>query len=177
MKLDRKYEIERVASKDIARPHLHGVYLDTSEVQALLVATNGHAMAVVPCDADKDSDVGGILPIECMKGARTSTIGVQVGADSVSHLADGVTLARDKNGQFPPWRQVVPKADRRETVVSFNAALLLDLAKAIGAKGRAGACLVTLRIAVDKDGGIIPLDPIRVESDGEAYGVLMPCRM
>jgi hypothetical protein len=161
MRLNKIYEIERAASKDLTRQHLCHCYLDVEKKR--LVATDGHMLVSVPVtDLDKSpgpcpQDESGFVPTDVIKQARKLTPKTFGGDTIVSANGEhvfigGATAPRpsQKDCHFPPYEQVIP--DYREgtpgtVTVALDAKLLLELAKAIG-KGGGGAALVKLTFPI-----------------------------
>jgi hypothetical protein len=198
MNISRDYEIERVVSKDTSRTHLCHCYLDVEKQR--LVACDGHAIAVVPVSGltespgDCPNDESGFVSVDALKAARKGTSKRQdhvvMSANGKHVLQNGTTMPRPVviNGMsFPPYEQVLPKerkTDENMVTFAFNAELLVQLCKAIGAD----PCNVSLTIpnpSRDPDAmyfdsqlhHVAMLDPIVVEGKDGAVGVLMPCRV
>jgi hypothetical protein len=185
MKLDPRYKIEKVACKNDDRPNLHCVYLDTDGAPAVpgsgdrtlagkLVATDGRAMAVVPCHVEHD-ETPGPLPVEAAKAARSCSLGATAAPDEVLEHLTGNKLTRNKNVDFPPWRMVVPAPSDDDFIVGIDAKLLLELADAIGAENRATKQRI-VKLRIPRSG----VDPITVEPNNNldgSYGLIMPCRV
>lgn len=200
MKIDTRYETERLVSKDATRPHLHNLHYDKGNQK--LVATNGHAMAVVPV-VPSDDDVAGWVTPDAMRAARKAAGKMSSGeihANGALAVKDGPTFPRPGalGVGFPPYEAVIPgyrQGDAGTVTVGIDAALLLELAKTLGAhKTTQGCALVHLTIKlpdVTYRPDIIPvreetehlvlgemLDPMVVSVGNDpAVGIIMPVRI
>ena len=168
MKFDPKYKPENCISKDPTRPHLSNVFLDVAEKK--MVATSGSFIVVIPVSVDA-TDHKGAVSAAALAAARKIGKANKTEAEIKANgalVVGGDTFARPDGSGFPHWRSCIP--ERRKLTVSFNAKLLLELARALGSKEE----IVTLDIGEAND-------PIIVygkdETDGAAYGVLMPRRI
>lgn len=136
---------EPAICKDDTRYNLLGVYYDP---EGMLVSTDGHRLHCEPFD-HKLSDEGIIIPstvVALMKAAKASkALGPSVrftrSSGSNIHIASGQfeVTARLVDGQFPPWRQVVPADDREATEATIHATALesaMDRCIAVVTKGR-----------------------------------------
>jgi hypothetical protein len=197
MKIDTKYETERLVSKDPTHLHLQNLHYDLQKQR--LVVTNGHALAMVPVTPD-EGDASGWVSIDALKAARKAAGGrseAEIHANGSLAISDGVTFPRPNvETAFPPYEQVVP--DYRQgspgtVTIGLNAALLLELAKALGAHKKKSGPMIYLTIKLPKAiGPDIPkkpntsslmldamLDPVVISAgeDERAIGVIMPCRV
>jgi DNA polymerase III sliding clamp (beta) subunit (PCNA family) len=173
MKLDIKYKPELCVSKDFTRPQLANCHLAVEDNR--IVATNGHIIISLPCEASGD-DVTGPISSEALvaarklaKKAKEDSLGIDANGKYV--LSDGSTVPRTEAPDFPPYKQVIPSYEEEETVTfGINAELLATLQKAIGAD----YVKVTVKLPRKREK---MLDPILVsDGDGQATGVCMPCR-
>jgi len=169
MKINRKYQIEKTASKDPTRYVLNDPYLDTSEIdKPVLVATDGRMLAVVPVEVLPE-DMSGHVPVDAIKELRKDKSGkseINLNGKVEVVNADKITRFTRPEGTFPNWKQVVPQGGEKFTI-SFNPEMLLRVAQAVGCeKGKA----ITLKFKG-------PLDPIKIETGNGAYGVLMPMKL
>ena len=173
MKFSTDFKPELCASKDPYRHALAQTHFDPAGKR--LIATDGHRMAVVPCEPEK-GDVCGPVDAEALDTARKiakkkglNTAEVAIGENVVT-LADGRALPRETVGQFLNTDYVVPKfeAGTEGTVtIALDPVLLAGLAKAIGADK------VVLTFDLDTSKGF----PILVRPrtpQGTEFGVLMP---
>jgi hypothetical protein len=198
MNIAREYEVERVASKDTSRTYLCHCYLDVEKQR--LVATDGHAMAVVPVSGltespgDCPKDESGFVSVDALKAARKGTSKRQdhvvMSANGKHVLQNGTTMPRPVviNGMsFPPYEQVLPeyrKGSPDTITIGFSPELLVQLMKAIGQEKMVALTFpVPSRVdqgsrRIDADiGHQEVLDPFVVEGKDGAVGVLMPCRI
>lgn len=165
MIIDKKYQIEQAASDDFTRPHLHHMSFDAAK--GTITATTGQMLAVVPVETE-EGDVSGAVTIEALKAARKAK--ASLGLNGSQHIAGGASFPRPTDINFPPYEYVIPSFAGVETVsISFDPALLMALAKAIGCGGKKLGVTLTFNAKE-------PLAPIRIDHDGEAFGVLMPMR-
>ena len=136
-------------------------------------ATNGRILAAYPGRAKGMPDC--VIP-RCVveaatKGAHRAPITVAEGAAS-TWAKGGGNVAADLVGQdFPQCKAVISTAVKAEDAahsVTLDAALLLALAKALGASGDRGGKVVTLHLSAKKNA------PVRVETEGDTFGLIMP---
>jgi len=136
-------------------------------------ATNGRILAAYPGRADGMPEC--VIP-RCVveaatKGAHRAPIIVSEGAASTAAKGGG-NVAADLVGQdFPQCQAIISTAVTAEDAahsVTLDAALLLALAKALGASGDRGGKVVTLHMKEDKNA------PVRVETEGDTFGLIMP---
>lgn len=121
-------------SEDETRYFLNGIYLDPEE--PLVVATDGHRLAVAPSGWEGARDV--IIPRKLVAAveramAKGATVRAVIAAGVVAfevRRADGLLVhvaARAVDGEFPEWRRVVPRgegiAETRVDAVSVVAAV------------------------------------------------------
>jgi hypothetical protein len=174
MRMKTMFKPENVTNP--SRPAISEPYLQGDR----LVATDGRAIVAVPVERE-EGDADGYIPATALAIARKW--GRKLGATSLKAEADklttpeGATFPRPALGTFPQWEQVLPAKDRREIRISFDAALLLALAEAIGTTGGNGQKIVTLGLAVDADGKLEDRAAIRLETREGVTAVFMPCRI
>jgi DNA polymerase III sliding clamp (beta) subunit (PCNA family) len=191
MKTDKRYEIERACGTDITQKRLANVHFDA--VAKVLVATNGHWLAKVPCEVDADHDASGFISPDAFKAARKASKrsnDMLIGANGALVIQDATTLQTvatlprptvDACGEFPPYEQVIPayKAGDEGTItIGLNAAYLLDLVRAIGSEKKLAE--ITIKLPEKDDAGKFKamLDPVVVNgSVAGGVGVLMPFRI
>lgn len=123
------------ASRDVARPHICGALV---EANGLTVATDGHRMLVLDgCPIDRFGAAGAegiFLPgawlrlarealagvdgqVQCEMRHRVDAVGTQATARVELWTGDAgtcVSASAEIRAKFPPWRQVVPAAERPE---------------------------------------------------------------
>ena len=180
MKMSKAKEL--CVSGDATRPHICQAHLDVEN--KALIATNGHLLAMVPVDV-QDGDLAGPVPVSALKHARKlakrdSTLVLQA-AEREVRAVDGSGTLRDRSAnQFPPYANVLtsyPESGEGFVTVALDAALLWDLAQALGC-ARKDDATVLLTFPQDTK----QLGPIQVRrcepkhlADG-SRGVLMPVR-
>jgi hypothetical protein len=170
MKFDRKYRISEVAGTDPTRPHLTCVYLDTAKKR--MHATNGHALAFVPCTVDAN-DRDGAVNAEAIREARRAKQPEIKARKRILDVNNKVMYRRPRT-ESPPVDQAAPQfkyGDKETVSVTLNPHLLVQLANAIG-RGEIFRPFVTLtwKPSVEYSG-------IVVSAEGEdAWGVIMPAR-
>ncbi len=168
MKIDKKYKIQKSCSTDETRFSIQNPYLERDgKGKGILIATDGRMLAKVPVDLDKTDrkgyvPLGALVELQSDKTGQT-TLNVNGSAEIVRPDGTKITFKRDKEYNFPNWRQLKPNGEIKAEI-TFSPARLLDLARALGV---ANGEPVTLKIRGE-------LDPIEVEGIGEADGLLMP---
>jgi hypothetical protein len=150
---------ELCASTDMTHPRLEHVYFDKDG--ARLVATNGHMIISVPCEPEA-GDVTGLVPCRALKAARKRR---QKGEGRLrlgkKLTDDGNELHRRRDGQFPPYKQVMPtfkRGDMGTVTFGINPLLLVALARAAGNESSHPLVTLTLKIT-DEMLDIILVDP------------------
>lgn len=176
MKLDNRFKIEKVVSKDSYRAAICSAYLDKTEPQAKLVATNGHAMAVINVETDQ-TDTTGLVPPEAFTEARklSKKFGKfqpsEISANGAVELTNGAKFPRGEE-KFPDWKRIPPKAAKTFRV-AFNARLLHDLADALGSENG----VVSIEFLGDLKGPmrVHAWDSANSGANHDNVGFLMPC--
>jgi DNA polymerase-3 subunit beta len=133
-KLDGKAFVDAVtqvavaASGDDARPILTGVFFDSEEGNARLVATDSYRLAVrdLPSLTTK---LEGLVPVRALRELGRTVGGadleIAIGSREASFASERGTLtARLIEGTFPKYRQLVP--DRYPNRLTVERAALLD---------------------------------------------------
>ena len=173
MLIEKDYKIEKLVSKDQTRENIAGAYIEVGMESSSLVATNGHALAIVPINVSGEIETGNpkgfTVDTDTIKAIRRNGGSGYFSEDSVivgstSHKLGG----QGESGKFPDYKQLLPDPETcKFRILTINPRLLLDLAEAIGSKGQ-----VTLSLPED------PLLPILVTSEmsPKANGVIMPMR-
>ena len=192
MQIDKRFKIERAASKNETRDDIR--YIHVAKNRA--TATNGAMLAVVPCVVG-EGDVPGPITPDSLRYAREHTLGdgftnlylkdeqVVVAEDASelsrnfsSHTKEGgeqLELIREDAPKNTPHEKaivsVVPVADDDDIIVMLNPTMLKDLAAALGAGSE-----LTLRLKADEDHRVRQCIRVDVCGDdcGNAYGALMP---
>jgi hypothetical protein len=173
MRLDSRFKIEETASKDAARPHLFSPHLDVEGKR--LMACNGYALAIVPCEVE-EGDQAGLVPAAACRAARGAK---HVKAQAEQVVCDGATYARPQD-EFPSVEHALPgfkEGDDGTVTVGLTTDYLIALVKALGAAGRGGQIALTIKVP---EKGKPVLDQVLVRpmvmADGPVIGVLMPVR-
>jgi hypothetical protein len=147
---------ELVAATGMTRPHLEHVYFDKEA--ARMVATDCHMIISVPCEPET-GDVTGLVPCHALKAARKRKMKglgrLRLGKKLTD---DGNELHRRLDGQFPPYKQVMPtfkRGDKGTVTFAINPMLLVALAKAAGNESSHPYVTLTLKITPDMLGIIL----------------------
>lgn len=146
-----------------------------NEDRGVLVATDGRRIVALPVTLD-EADTDGFVTCEAFETAckRTNRYGfAQLTANGKLELANGQSFTRTTEGEFPRWRDALPKfarGDEGTMSVSFNAKYLAEIAKALNARDE----IVTLTF--ETAGRNASTKPILVKaSNCSGVGALMPC--
>jgi len=114
----------------------------------MLVATDGLRCVVIPVELG-EKDVAGYVSGDVLKAARklakNRTATVELNGSAT--LPNGATLPRSgdaEGGQFPNWKQVIPKEDYPHRI-AFNAKFLYE-SGSWGAVAGAKAVLMPIRL-------------------------------
>lgn len=178
MKIQKTYKLEKVVSKDPSRAALQQVLVD--EKDGVAVATNGKVIAIVPVVLENDRFVNGVrlLPTEAVTKARKIAKKndlARIGLNGGAVLDDGTEIPTVDHA-FPNWRNILPKDANLDGgfSVALDAKLLHDLAEAINDGKEKAQRTVTLHFHKEAP----EMSAIKVTTrGGEAYGVIMPCRI
>ena len=175
MILKRELEPERCVSGDATRLHLCNLHLDVDAKR--LCATDGHCLVVVPVEVQSGDTSGFVTPAALKAARKAGKKGdTALGCNGSLAIPNGAIFPRPSDSaQFPPWRQIVPQGkpgDVGTMTFGFNARLLLEVAKGIGAAENHVQVTIPLP---DRDDDF--LEPILVTgTDPDAFGVIMPVR-
>lgn len=125
--------LERVIScvcKDETRFHLNGIYLEGSSARLKAVATDGHRLAFASSSYDDAYKVIGtkgiILPAkaakEILKVIKSGKAEIALDDRRMFHIRQGAWEFSVKpiDAQFPPYEQVVPKANKHAVAVDLE---------------------------------------------------------
>ena len=192
MQIDKKFKIERAASKDKERDEIR--YIHVAENRA--TATTGVMLAVVPCVVGA-GDVPGPITPDSLRYAREHTLGdgvtnlylkdeqvivtedaSELSRNFSSHTKEGgeqLELIRADAPKNTPHEKaivsVVPVVDADDVVVMLNPSMLKDLASALGSGDQ-----LILRLKADEDHRVRQCIRVDVfgEDAGNAYGAIMP---
>ncbi len=106
-------------STDETRYNLNGLRIEPKGGGTLVVATDGHRMAVAEVECPVVMEAATVpreaVPVlRKMLGAERGDVAVRSDADSVGFEAGGLRLsARKLEGLFPDWQRIVPRATDR----------------------------------------------------------------
>ena len=173
MEFNPKCVIEKAISRDLAVPHRHlrHPYLtQDANGNPVLVATDGHILAVVRVESENIEAESGMITKVALKAAR-KLAGRQnlavIHAGKSLDLIDGSKLPRPESVVFPNWQRCVKQDETQARVFSIrlNPKLLADLASAIGSPedvqieftGPGSPAKVTALNEVDAFGLIMPI--------------------
>lgn len=180
MNIDKKYKLEKAASKD--RPKINSIRIEADNVNTSddgkAIATDGSMLAVVPValsgvDFSKpDSKGEANLSVDTFKAARRlagsgkngSPISITLNGNA--HLPDGSNHPYAGN-EYPNWQCLVPDKIGKEFTVSISAKKLLALAEAIGSPDHVTMSFNSASEVIHVKGN---------KQSGEAFGLLMPRR-
>lgn len=126
-------------SSDETRYNLNGVYVEPFEGGVRMVATDGHRLAMIEKEIQGDFKLkrGVIIPRKGLfelrrlladEGASQSALGF-VESSGVFKMKDLSMVMRLIDGQFPDYKQVIPKESER--VIQLACAPLLDTLKRV----------------------------------------------
>jgi len=174
MKFSKTAKVEKVTSTDLSQYAINVVRLEQGDDSPVLVATDGHALAVVKAEADP-SEFGPVT-VDAIKHGRKVARSVKLSETEFKvngryEFPDGSTLETPHPshfGEFPNWRKVIPDYTQRPVTLKLglNPKLFLALAEAI-----------------DSPNGVVlefidNMSPIKVtpnSDDGAGnFGVIMP---
>lgn len=184
--------IELFAAKKDIRYYLNGVYFDAKA--KVLVATNGHALARVKVECDKDDKTSGIIPLEAIKRIRELTKAKVKDADIVRltpkaggteyqgiiTLKDGSTFVLI-DGSFPDFTRVIPKAADRPLKIGVNAEYLEQARKFLAFTGfQQGGIMIhatKLKDGVATDTSLVAGAHDSYPDENDPIVVVMPMRL
>lgn len=175
MKVSTATKIESVVSTDKHRRPLTEAYLDTTGEQAVLVATDGFAMVMLPVEATKEEQ-GWISPVAlktARKLARKADL-LEITCNGSLQLSDGTQLPRSTDLSegfypYPKWRMAMPASDRPITFrVALNADHLKRIADGLGTE----EIILEFNEATHP---VVVLPCVKALRDGRK-GVLMPIK-
>jgi DNA polymerase III sliding clamp (beta) subunit (PCNA family) len=173
IKIDPKYKLEKVVSKDETRTNITVIKLDaTTRFGQCAVATNGRSMAIVPVEFDQGSAPNdkGLINVEALQASRkVKHAAGNMTLNGAIELPDGRKFPRPSaaDHSYPNWEAVLPK-EKATLSVGVNAKLLLELAQAIGSE--------TVRLDFIDALSPITVTPCGYNAQG-GHGVIMPMRI
>ena len=164
-----------LCATDLSMAAIHHVYVDVEKKVA--VATNGHALVQHPIEPE-EGEVSGYVPAEAILAAAKLPKGFR---GHLHHYQDVTQVmgntglvsfpnpfqGEDPQPRYPKYETVIPEESSLPVTISFNAQLMLDLAKTLSHN-----TVITMS-----------LDPkdyaFRVKGPGGtgALGVIMGCRV
>lgn len=116
------------ASKDVARPHLNGVFLQHDGEKLIAVATDGHRLAVhdfgnvgAELDELKDGVIlgrDGVLSLQAILRSRDGDVTIGVGRTVSASIGSTQLIFPVLDGSFPDYRQVIPRKDTGDTITA-----------------------------------------------------------
>jgi DNA polymerase III subunit beta len=135
-------QVTRAASRDEARPVLTGVFLEISREGVVLVATDSYRLAVRDLVATSAAEAKAIVPERALSeagraAATDEKAGIEIWVDEsqVSFTIGELTLTtRLIEGEFPPYRTLLPEA--HESRLSVSRQQLLDAVRRVGLMAR-----------------------------------------
>ena len=169
-------KLEKLCPKGDARYGLENPYYDAEA--KCLVATNAHALAIVPVELHDDEEVSeGYIPVDALKESRKGKAlkGQLIAENGTVKTPGGPSWDRPEDGQFPTWRKLYP-SDTPVFALTINPQLLLNLAQAMGAGNRSNEFVTLFFDSDPSDGDDRPRNNsgIAVQGPNGAYGVIMP---
>lgn len=160
--------LEKSASTDATRYILNGVYFVAENNE--WAATDGKLLTVYPETANGRPSV--IIPLEAVKRHRKT--GMPIEFDGARTITCGGQAFRALDGQYPNYRQVIPRAEEyAEHFACINALALEQIFAAMPHKERK-MCRVRIRLA-GKGPELSPVVIESMEKDGPR-SILMPIR-
>jgi len=175
MKIDKKYKIESASSTNASRYILNSVRIEKTGEQAQAIATDGRIMAIVPVQLEDGDKEEAIVSPKAFATARKSCgklVDARIELNGNAKVTNGI---EDQSfgyieGNYPNWKQVLPKDYKKSLKVSLDAKLLLNLWKAIGGEA-ASSNRINLEIDTQSDH-----NPIKVTTEGDGLGIIMRIR-
>lgn len=175
MKMERKFQPELVASKDVTRGTINYVHVETDDLgKSVAVATDGKRLVVVPVELEEKEkkrcwfftrkQLAAIR--KAVNPASKSTLCAKLHSKAIEYgnLIERVT--EKVYGNYPNWQQVFPDRAKHpiKMKIRLNAAYLAELQQAMGASG----------VVIEIEDDIAPLVVRPIRGDSGAYGILMP---
>ncbi len=135
-------QVARAASKDEARPVLTGVLAEVNREGVTLVSTDSYRLAIRELVATAGGEGKAIVPERAMSEAGRAAQGVEKGEieifideSQISFQIGQLTLtSRLIEGEFPPYRQLLPEAYESRLTVSRQQ--LIDAVRRVGLLAR-----------------------------------------
>ncbi len=157
----RARRLQHVASKDVYRLNLQGVYFNSH----IAVATDGHCLAMVKKGEDEPTNT--IVQFSKADQKFDSQAFAMQGSRGIGYFDDSICNVID--GDFPDVKKAFGQdPNEARTTICLDVDKLLKLAKALSKDKK---LIVTLDIPYNA------LSPIAITgSQNDAAGILMPCR-
>ena len=157
--------------------HLSDPFLADIRGKRCLVATNAHALVVLPVDG-ADNDTLGTIPAESLKAldARKPSHPVEVKVNgSISYSIAGQSMEFERaERNMPEVEKVIPKPEESDIILGINPELLLNLAKAMEFNPKLG---VVLRLKTNGHGHVVAAINVSAPGCPETIGVVMPMQV
>jgi DNA polymerase-3 subunit beta len=113
--------VSRFAAKSDIRYYLVGVYVEASETETRLVATDGHAMLVHRMVSENSHSWSGIIPLDTVQAIlKHKTVSKKIdfpielsecsGTESRIDYAGQAFIFKPVDGKFPDYRRVIPQS-------------------------------------------------------------------
>lgn len=178
MKSEKRYKLEGVVAKSSRYPGATHVRLDVEGKR--LLATNGHALAIVPCEPE-EGDVSGAVTVEALKAARKAgMVETRLACNGALEVPGGASFPRPspEDAEFPKVDHVVHQGEPVFRV-AINAESLAKLAQALGAvdgyvRLEFFGSRVPFRVTTGKEGELGVIMPVTIDGwpkdDGNAVG-------
>jgi len=139
MHYDSDCQMDLVTKKNDYGRNINNVLFDKNE--ACLVATNGKAMAKIPCDVLENDPDKALIPAGVVKElrirnrskGRSELVNTDGKLEYLTKNGIGL-LTIDSETSYPNWKMITDDITKSEKTdgISLNPKLLLDLAKALG---------------------------------------------
>jgi hypothetical protein len=138
MHYDSDCQLDLVTKKNDFGRNINNVLFDKNE--ACLIATNGKAMAKIPCDVLGSDPEKALIPAGVVKELRIRNRSkgkselVNTNGKLEYLTKNGIGLLEIDSESYPNWKRIVDDIleSEKEDGFSLNPKLLLDLAKALG---------------------------------------------
>lgn len=164
------------AAKKDARYYRHGVFIETGPKGAILVATDGYALAAMHAPADCEVSAG-VVPIELISNAIKTSKGdkLYLTIDTDHPTATGQPMytiagmhAQGIDGRFPEWRRVVPTCEPSCVAAQFDPELVSRFGKAAKLLGKKSTSVCVAHNGPEQAARVL------IDSSPDFLGVIMP---
>lgn len=168
------------ASSDVTRYNINAVAFEKS---GRMIATDGHRLVVIDSGGEKPIDEGaGEPPIAleaagltaAMRGLASKDVGILTFEDDHATLTNGTNWNRIPvvAGEYPNWRQVMPKGKNSADSWGVNPKYLADTATAAKRLG-----VSPLRISCKGEHSPVLMEGENTDTGLHFRGVVMPVRL